>query len=59
MSVKDAVNDAMTPDEAHKTLDDAMAQLESATTVDQLKPVLKALINVQRSLLNPPGYLGI
>lgn len=59
MSVKDAVNDAMTPDEAHKALDDAMAQLESATTVDQLKPVLKALINVQRSSLNPPGYLGI
>lgn len=59
MTVESTNDYVMTDDETREVLNSAMAQLEAATTVDDLKHVLRALIIAQRDSLNPPGYLGI
>lgn len=59
MTLGYAQEEIVTSDKLHDILDEALAQLEAATTLEELQPVLKALIIAQKYSLNPPGYLGM
>lgn len=48
----------MTDDAIRDLLSQAMDTLEKATSVQDLKPVLEALIVAKKQTLDPPNYTG-
>ena len=59
MNMTDNTPGTLQPDQVRQLLSDAINQLESASTIDDLKPILRAILHAQIDALPPPDYLGV
>lgn len=59
MDAKDFTRRPMQPDQMRQLLIEMTAKIDAATTVDDLKPVLRMLLSAQLDALPPADYLGV